>query len=239
MTPANDTPAPWPGRICQPTIPAFRPDGLLFDLAAPRPEAICFGEIASRLSRIARFTGAGQDHGRGLTISVAQHSVMGAHALMAEGESRLTAALFLLHDAHEYAIGDIASPVHRLISRTMEEASSGGAELFRSSLERIKGAWDDAIYTAAGMPAPATWNSRVRRVIRTMDERMMAAEAEAIFGSQSRRTLPLTRFPLPRTRGVVEPWGAMKAEEEFMALFNRLTPPEKVFPEPPALRAVV
>lgn len=238
MTPANDAPTTWPARICQATIPSFRPDGLLFDIAAPRAEAICFGEIASRLARINRFTGAGQDHGRGMTISVAQHSVMGAQALMNEGESSLTAALFLLHDAHEYVIGDIASPVTRLLARTMEDTTAGGAEMLRVAMDRIKGAWDNAIYAAAELPPPAAWNSRIVRIIKAMDDRMMAAEAEAIFGSQVRRTLSLTLFPLPRTRGVVEPWGAMKAEEEFVALLNRLTPPSSSYPETPGRQAV-
>lgn len=226
---SNDC-APPSGRICQTAIPSFRPDGLLFDLAAPQPDAICFGEIGSRLSRISRFTGAGQDHGRGLTISVAQHSVMGAQALMVEGESRLTAALFLLHDAHEYAIGDMASPVNRLIAQTMEEAAPGSGEAFRSAMDRIKSAWDTAIYTAANLPVPAEWGSRTARIIKSMDARMMAAEAETLFGGASRRTLPLARYPLPRTRGIVEPWGAMKAEEEFAALFSRLAPPQRMQP---------
>lgn len=216
-----------PTRICRRPVPSFRPDGTLADLAAPRPELIDFAEIASRLARLARFTGAASSGGQGMSISVAQHSVMGAQALMAEGESRLTGALFLLHDAHEYAIGDEASPVTTLLAATMEELSAGARLIYEAARARIKYRWDEAIYGAANLPPPPDWNRRTQGVIKSMDMRMMAAEAEALFGPAARHRLPLSSFPTPRIRGVIEPWGAMKAEAEFLELFHRLAPPQR------------
>lgn len=241
-----DLPAPPPpsgratasSRLCRARIPSFRADGGLLDLAAPSPEMIDFAEMSARLARIARFTGAGQDGGRGFSVSVAQHCVMGAQALMNEGESRFTAALFLLHDAHEYAIGDLATPVVRLIEETMDDREPGTAFLFRVALTRIKAAWDEAIYGAAHLPPPAAWTARDTRVIGAMDQRMMAAEAEALFGPGARRTLSPAEYPQPRTTGAIEAWPAMKAEEQFDALLARLAPPARRCPQPPAGRRI-
>lgn len=217
-------PATAPGRICGEPIPSFMPDGRLADLAAPRAGMIDFTDVAARLSRIARFTGAGQGSGRGLPISVAQHSVMGAQALLAEGETALTAGLYLLHDAHEYAIGDFATPVTNLIVATMREGGDTG-DAFLDAIARIKSAWDDAIYAAANLPPPWAWNRRTAAVIKRMDARMMAAEAEALFGPAARKALPVSRYPAPRVRAVIEPWGTMKAEAEFLVQLRRFVWP--------------
>lgn len=208
-------------------VHSFSQLGQLADIAAPCAAMVDFADVASRLARVARFNGAAKDGGRGLAFSVAQHSVMGAQALMVEGESRHTAALFLLHDAHEYVIGDITAPAASLITEVMEGMASGGGELYRAAVERIKDGWDAAIYAAAGLPAPMVWPSRVARVIRQMDARMCAAEAEALFGASARRAMPASKFPPPRTRGAVEPWGAMKAEEEFSSLLRNLVQPAR------------
>lgn len=78
--------------------------GRMFCLADPRPEDICIEDIATHLSRIARFTGAA--YGR---YSVAQHSVLVAARVGPPHQKHA-----LMHDAAEAYVGDVSAPLKRL-----------------------------------------------------------------------------------------------------------------------------
>lgn len=75
--------------------------GRVFDLEAPRADAVCIDDIAHALAHICRFGGHTQKH-----YSVAQHSILVSqlvpHELALEG---------LLHDATEAYVGDVISPI--------------------------------------------------------------------------------------------------------------------------------
>ena len=71
------------------------------NLIDPQPAEICLEDIAHHLSRIGRFTGAGD-----LFLSVAQHSVHVSLICPAE-----FARWGLLHDASEAYLGDVSSPL--------------------------------------------------------------------------------------------------------------------------------
>ena len=79
--------------------------GRYFDLLEPNHRHVAIGEIAHALSHICRFTG----HVRTF-YSVAQHSY---HASYLVPQEHALAAL--LHDAAEAYIGDVASPLKRLL----------------------------------------------------------------------------------------------------------------------------
>lgn len=216
-------------RLASSTIQSFRCDGSLMDLAAPDAAEINFSEIAARLSVIPRFAGSRV----GPAFSVAQHCVMGSEAILNEGASSLTAALFLLHDAHEGLLGDITVPMRRLIAATIRERSTAAAsEAFDRALDAIKERWDDAIYAAAGLPLPAAWTNSQRALVHEMDARMAAAEARAFCGPRAIEFYPIERFPKPGFRGdlkLIKPWAAMKAEEAFVEAFKRLIGDDRFF----------
>lgn len=208
-------------RLASSPIPSFRADGSLMDLAAPDVAEINFAEIAAKLSVIPRFSGSRV----GPAFAVSQHCVMGAEALINEGADARTAALFLLHDAHEGLIGDWIEPAMNLIEAAIREADAKAAALFRRVVATIKAAWDEAIYAAAGLPAPSAWTNRQKVLIHDMDKRMAAAEARALCGPRAIEFYPLERFPKPKFRGdlkLIKPWGPMKAEEAFIECFKRL-----------------
>ena len=81
--------------------------GRIVDLNDPDPASIDLDDVATALSRIVRFNG----HTK-YPYSVAQHCFLGAAHLHREGGigAARRALLFLLHDAHETYIGDIATP---------------------------------------------------------------------------------------------------------------------------------
>lgn len=81
------------------------------DLADPRPEDICFDDIAGGLSRICRFAGQVPKF-----YSVAQHSincVALARKVGINDKSLLLA--ILMHDAAEAYLGDISRPLKMLV----------------------------------------------------------------------------------------------------------------------------
>ena len=79
--------------------------GIAFDLCDPRPEMVCLEDIVHSLSLMNRFNGAAR-----FPYSVAQHSLHVAELL--PPELRLDG---LLHDAAEAYIGDMVSPLKRIM----------------------------------------------------------------------------------------------------------------------------
>lgn len=205
-------------RLCSKRIDFFRPDGSLMDLAHPEACEIDFNEVAFGLAKINRFTGTYP----GVGYSDAQHCVMGAQALLREGEDELTAALFLLHDAHEYKLGDDSRPKQDLVAAMLDDFSPKAAEAYRSVVASAKAGWDNAIYAAAGLPAPSAWTKKQAHAVERMDVRMAAAEAESLFGAAARKKYPLSKFPAPLTIGAITPWAPAKAELAFLEYFDRL-----------------
>jgi uncharacterized protein len=190
-------------RLISRSVPSFNADGTVKDLADPDPAIVCFLEISGTLSRIARFNGIPG----GTAYSVAQHSVMGAQAILNEGGSQREATLFLLHDAHEWALGDITRPMQDLLCGLLPSLA------VKAAIERAKSAWDDAIYHAAGLPLPSAWTPRERKTVKAMDDRMCAAEAVALFGRRAASQFP--PFVVPKTTGAIKPWPSVYAEEKL------------------------
>lgn len=186
---------------------SFRHDGSVMDLSRPRASEIDLRLVAGRLSRIARFNGVPE----GMAYSVAQHSVLGARAIEAERKDSFLASLFLFHDAHEALLGDVPTPVTKLM-----DAMIPG---FRAALDRVKAAWDEPIYDAFGLPAPARWNALQKNVVTSMDARMCAFEARALMGDRAASQFP--RVSPPRVSDF-RPWPAVKAEMEFIEMAERL-----------------
>jgi hypothetical protein len=212
-----------------PIIPSFRPDGTVMDLADVRSDDIDFAEMAAGLSKIARFNG----RYRCPSYSVAQHSVMGADATFVESGNNALAACFLLHDGHEYLIGDTPIPAVNLFCRFLghglrnggwpEDVATAAESALREAISAAKASIDRAIYRAAGLADYPRLLPAYERAVKRMDEQMLRAEGIALFGGQAAIHLPAGRLPAPRLVGAIEPWGPMKAEQAFLDRLARYT----------------
>lgn len=167
--------------------------GIAFDLFAPTRAMVDFDiDIAEALARLPRFTG----HIRSGGYSVAQHSVMGADALLSETGRVEIAAAFLLHDAHEAYVGDMATPVahalaayvgacaasHPVLREKLEPkgAYDIGKDIAAAGMRAIKATVDAAIHEAAGIAWPLP--DDVRAAVKEMDIRMLATERRHLLG---------------------------------------------------------
>ena len=109
--------------------------GRLVDLLNPKPEDIDIEEVLRGLDRMPRFNGRGAG-----TVSILRHSIGMARSADISCGAR-TAALCILHDAHENFTGDIVTPMKNAI---------GG-----SRVSDIELGLDAAIFSAAGFdPTP-------------------------------------------------------------------------------------
>ena len=139
--------------------------GRAVDMLAPLATDIDFADIAHALALINRYDG----HTR-QPISVAQHCVMGADAMLHETGSARLAALFLLHDAHEAYVGDTGTPVQQALAALCPDALDALRELRRR--------FDVAIHVAAGVASP---DCQEHLALKRMDVRMLRAERDALM----------------------------------------------------------
>ena len=85
--------------------------GIYLDLKNPRKEDVLLSDISHALARVNRFNGHTKK-----AYSVAQHSILVSHVLWLNGEGDPKVLLAgLLHDAAEAYLGDVSSPLKRLI----------------------------------------------------------------------------------------------------------------------------
>lgn len=95
--------------------------GVKFHFLAPQPDEVRIEDIAHALSNICRFTGHTKRH-----LSVAEHSV---HAsILVDGGLELAG---LLHDASEAYIGDVSSPLKKVLPGFVELEHKIQAVIFR------------------------------------------------------------------------------------------------------------
>ena len=199
--------------------------GRVFDLLEPTPAMVNFAEIADGLAKICRF--GGHTH---LHYSVAQHSV-----LCAREASRAAAPYALLHDVHEFVLGDLTTPFKDAlfwVLAGLPAAPDGRPEPDREAAITLHGAicrrfaaFEDrhlaAVHAAAGLtwPPPAAIAEEVRR----LDRRALVTE---------RRDL-MFRAPLPwgreieaakPFRSIVKPLLPMQAADAWTIQARRLLP---------------
>jgi len=145
--------------------------GKVVDLVGTLPEQIDFADMAVQLSRIRRFLGGARE-----TISVARHSLNVAQALWTFHDADFeTVAYGLLHDAHEYVIGDITSPVKELLAHCF-----GDLEPFKKVVRQV----DAAIFEAAGLRTTLT--PLQTRLVKLADAKMLATEKRDFLAPEQR-----------------------------------------------------
>lgn len=143
--------------------------GALVDLLAPNLDDVSFYDIARSLSRVNRYNG----HAGGYTV--AQHSCVVASFL--PEEIRVHG---LLHDAPEYAVGDVTSP--------MKIALSKRCPSFRAAFREIEQGFKAAIYAKAGLALPSP---EIEAAVRHADLVALATEQREVMRSPNVWNLPV------------------------------------------------
>lgn len=153
----------------------------------PEAREICIEDIAHALSQICRFNGHCKQ-----PYSVAQHSVYVSQ--LVPSRDRLAG---LLHDATEAYIGDMVSPLKRLIPD------------FSTYEDRL---W---VVIAGKFVLPAALPASVKKA----DLAMLSIEARDLMGAD-----PVAWGLKPATDAVkIIPWTAQMAERYFLEAFQVLT----------------
>ncbi len=159
----------------------------------PRPEDIDIKDIAHALSLINRYNGHTPQG-----YSVAQHAV-----LVSQIVPRRYAKLGLHHDDGEAYLGDVISPIKRLIR-----------ELYEPIEEKVMRAVALRLGFLDEFDCPAA-----RRRVKEADLVLLATETRDLKPSQI-STRPLTELPMDAH--IDECWPAERAEKEFLARFEEL-----------------
>jgi hypothetical protein len=178
-----------------------------------------FGDVAEGLARICRFGG----HVPGNSYSVAQHCVIGADAAMEETHDANIAAYFLLHDAHEYIVGDITVPMVKWLSLIGDQLYGGGAAtMVETIISSARSRLDMAIWRAAGMAPPA---KTYRAAVADFDLRMLATEQRQLLMPAPKSWGAAIDAAKPiQMRGRLTAWPVARAAEEYRDRLARLCP---------------
>jgi len=165
--------------------------GKRFDLVDPRPDDVNIIDIAHALANLSRFTG----HARSF-YSVAQHCVLGSFIVPIE-----LARAFLLHDATEAFVGDVAAPLKGLLPE------------YQAIEARIAG----VIHSALGVPPAAAADAKIKRA----DLVMLATERRDLMAADTAPWLCLAGIePLARP---IHAWTPSRAKAAFLQRYIELT----------------
>lgn len=181
--------------------------GRRLDLLDPSPVDVEIEDIAHGLARVARWNGQTLgDH----AFSVAQHSML-VEQIVARIAKQPTPALLLtalLHDAPEYVIGDMISPVKQAIG-------DGG---YRAVEDRLQTAIN-LRFGLAGNTAPKT-----KKIIKEADFISAFYESTRLAGFKEQEAI--TYFGRPTKMSpdglLLEPMTTNQAQAAFMARFEEL-----------------
>lgn len=190
-----------------------------FDLVAPRADLVDFGiDIPEHLARIARFGGAI----RGGAYSVAQHCVLGADLAFDQTRNEEFAAAFLLHDAHEAYLGDIATPAAQALASIAFDQTGDGTAV-TGAIREMKRRLDVAIHAGAGIRFPLS--PHVAQFVKEWDRRMLVTERNHLLGGAARPWHEdfESAQPLP-IRGSIKIWAWPVAADAYRARLARWCP---------------
>ncbi len=161
----------------------------------PRPDDVCIEDIAHGLALQCRYNGQCR-----VFYSVAQHSVLVAHAVSSHGREAEIAGL--LHDAVEAYLGDLVRPLKRQLPLYYD-------------LERKN---QEAIYMGLGIAffVHERWDAEVKDA----DMRMLAAERRDLMAPPPMPWDSLEQFE--PVAGKIIPWTPRDAEGALMEAFQVL-----------------
>ena len=182
--------------------------GRRLDLLDPSPLDVEIEDVAHGLARVARWNGQTLgDH----IFSVAQHSLLVeaiAQTLRIDIPGRI-ALCILLHDAAEYVIGDMISPLKVVVG---------------DSYKGVEARVLTAVMIRFGLPPSA--GKDVATLTKQAD--IIAAHHEAVTlagfaeSEAAKYFGPLRELPRPLA-GMLVPWTASEAKHRFLARFETLS----------------
>jgi hypothetical protein len=175
--------------------------GAVINLLDPDPRTIGFLDISRHLSRIVRYAGGGDP-----AITVAEHCVLGSRMV-----TDAIALEFLMHDAHEYIIGDITRPVVVAVQCICLEHG-----MHADPVAILKNRMQAAVNKK--------WNLKsggwVDSAINEADLRMLQTERLQVMGPLPQPwSLPDSVLPYDLA---IEGWSPEQAELEFRSAFIEL-----------------
>lgn len=178
----------------------------------PRPEDVHIEDIAHNLARIVRFTGAI----RGF-YSVLQHSLFCESIVLTVAEEfEITAGCdeikfeALMHDASEFALGDIARPIKGMIPGVREMLNIG----------------ESVIRERFGMPA--AMNTDVHVAVKMADDIALVTERRDLMNPSPHQWQPYYESLQPwpkKIPDVMRPFD--EVEHEFLERFYHHRPQER------------
>lgn len=181
--------------------------GRRLDLLDPSPVDVEIEDIAHGLARVARWNGqTSGDH----AFSVAQHSLL-VEQIVDRIAKQPTPALLLtalLHDAPEYVIGDMISPVKQAIG-------DGG---YRAVEDRLQSAINLRFGLAGTTPM------KTKKVIKEADFIAAYYEATRLAGFKEEEAITYFGRPTKMTPDglMLEPMTTNEAQAAFVARFEEL-----------------
>lgn len=143
--------------------------GHLVELLRPDDEDVDLFDMVTSLARTCRFNGNTPVH-----YSNAQHSIIVANLL--DDEDRIHG---LLHDAPEYLLGDMTSPVKQALGWISPD--------FPRAWRYLEGVAERAIYSKAGVPLPS---EEARARVKRADLIALAIEQREVLRSPNHWNLP-------------------------------------------------
>lgn len=146
--------------------------GRLVNLLDPQPEDILLRDIAYHLSRIPRFNGA--------TIGrfpwwITDHSLLVEHFMSLISGDPCWRLAALLHDAHEYVIGDITRPVQSALWTIQ------GPRATTDAIQFIKKIVQDRIHDRFALPHSDTWPADITKAIHLCDNQALNYERKMLL----------------------------------------------------------
>lgn len=184
--------------------------GRRLDLLNPSPLDVELADIAHGLARVPRWNGqTGGDY----AYSVAQHSILVAAIAAAlkdglDDRSRLTV---LLHDAPEYVIGDIISPIKSAIG-----------DAYKALEERLL----TAVHLRFSLPGRTP--TALARLVKKADREAAYYEAVKLAGFEAEEALKyfgtpsIATFDIPDFERLIRPWPTQEAQDRFTASVEAL-----------------
>lgn len=190
------------------------------DLTAPTPAQINLRDMAFVLARTPRFGG----HTKQGIYSVLQHELEGAKAILRDTGRRDWAAAFLLHDGHEYVMGDKTTPVAQALAEhaVLVTGDLNASRIVSDAIRSLKTVLDAAIYAKACVPWPL--DSQTHNIVKLYDLRMCRTERDARLAPPPFAWHESIEECVPVEGCDLYPWSAEVAFALYMNLARGLLP---------------